>query len=149
MSEPGLRERALRHLARRDHTRAELERKLADHGSPEEIGAVLLRMTELGLLSDARYAEAWVRSKAARYGSARLRSELGRRGLSRELVDAALAAECVESEFERARTVWSGKFGAPPTDAREWARQARFLQTRGFAVDVIRKLLKERPDESA
>ena len=149
MSGPGLRERALRHLARRDHSRAELAHKLADHGSPEEIEAVLSRMAELGLLSDARYAEAWVRSKAARYGSARLRSELGRRGLSRELVDAAITAECVQSELERARTVWSGKFGAPPTDAREWARQARFLQTRGFAVDVIRKLLKERPDESA
>jgi len=65
------------------------------------------------------------------------------------LVDAALETECLESELDRARAVLRGRFAAPPADAREWARQARFLQTRGFAVDLIRKLLKERPDEPA
>ncbi len=149
MSGPGLRERALRHLARREHSRAELVRKLAAHGSDAEIDEVLARMTELGLLSDTRFAEAWVRGKADRFGAARLRSELARRGVDRDLVDAAIAGECTVSELERARRVWQGRFGAPPADAREWARQARFLQARGFAVDVIRKLLKEHPDESA
>lgn len=149
MSEPTLRERALRYLAQRDHSRAELSRKLAGHGSAEEVAEVIARMGELGLQSDQRFAEAWVRSKAGRFGAARLRNELARRGVDRELVDEALAGECVESELERARTVWRARFGAPPADAREWARQARFLQTRGFATDLIRKLLKEQPDESA
>ncbi|TAH47566.1 MAG: recombination regulator RecX [Betaproteobacteria bacterium] len=149
MSETSLRERALRYLAQRDHSRTELARKLAAHGSAAEVAEVVARMGELGLQSDRRFAEAWVRSKAVRFGAARLRNELGRRGVERELVDEALAAECVESELERARAVWRAKFGAPPADAREWARQARFLQTRGFATDVIRKLLKEQPDESA
>ncbi len=149
MSEPGLRERALRHLARREHSRAELVRKLAPHGSGTEIDEVLARLTELGLLSDTRFAEAWVRGKAGRFGAARLRSELSRRGVDRELVDAAIAGECTESELDRARGVWRSRFGETPADAREWARQARFLQARGFAVDVIRKLLKEHPDESA
>jgi regulatory protein len=149
MSEPSLRERALRYLAQRDHSRAELARKLGSHGSAEEVEEVLARMGELGLQSDSRYAEAWVRSKAGRFGAARLRSELARRGVDRELVDEAIAGECVESELDRARSVWRSKFGALPADAREWARQARFLQTRGFAVDVIRKLLKEPRDESA
>ena len=149
MSEPSLRERALRYLAQRDHSRAELARKLGSYGSAEEIEAVLARMGELGLQSDSRFAAAWVRSKAGRFGAARLRSELARRGLERELVDEAIVGECVESELDRARTVWRAKFGAAPADAREWARQARFLQTRGFAVDVIRKLLKEPSDESA
>ena len=149
MSEPDLRERALRHLARRDHSRAELMRKLAPHGSEEEVEAVLARMAELGLLSDRRFAEAWVRGKAARFGAARLRIELARRGVERELVDAALAGECADNELERARAVWRAKFGAAPGDTREWARQARFLQTRGFAGDVIRALLKEHPDEPA
>ncbi|MBN8442000.1 MAG: recombination regulator RecX [Thauera sp.] len=149
MSEPSLRERALRYLAQRDHSRAELARKLGSYGSAEEIEAVLARMSDLGLQSDSRFAAAWVRSKAGRFGAMRLRSELARRGLERELVDEAIAGECVESELDRARTVWHAKFGAAPADAREWARQARFLQTRGFAVDVIRKLLKEPIDESA
>ena len=149
MSEPTLRERALRYLAQRDHSRAELSRKLAGHGSADEVAEIIARMGELGLQSDQRFAEAWVRSKAGRFGAARLRNELARRGVDRELVDEALAGECVESELERARTVWRARFGAPPADAREWARQARFLQTRGFATDLIRKLLKEQPDESA
>lgn len=149
MGEPSLRERALRHLARRDHSRAELTRKLAAHGEAEEIEAVIERMGELGLQSDTRYAEAFVRGKAGRFGASRLRSELARRGIDRDLIDEALAGECVESESERARTVLRGRFTAPPADAREWARQARFLQTRGFAPDLIRKLLKEPYDESA
>lgn len=149
MDGPSLRARALRHLARRDHSRVELAQKLAAHGTAAEIEEVLDRVAELGLLSDRRFAEAWVRSKAARFGATRLRGELLRRGVDRELVDAALETECLESELDRARAVLRGRFAAPPADAREWARQARFLQTRGFAVDLIRKLLKERPDEPA
>ena len=149
MAETTLRERALRHLARRDHSRAELARKLAAHGNADEIKTVIARMGELGLQSDTRYAEAFVRVKATRFGAARLRNELSRRGVERELIDEAIAGECSTPEIERARMVLHSRFPAPPTDAREWARQARFLQTRGFASDLIRKLLKEPYDESA
>lgn len=149
MPDTGLRGRALRHLARRNHSRAELAQKLAPHGPAEEVETVLDRMAELGLLSDVRFAEAWVRGKAARFGTTRLRHELARRGVEREVIDAALATECPDDELVRARQVWRGKFANPPADAREWARQARFLQGRGFAGDVIRKILKENPDESA
>jgi len=149
MGEPSLRERALRHLARRDHSRAELARKLAAHGDADQIDAVIERMGELGLQSDTRYAEAFVRGKAGRFGASRLRSELARRGIDRDLIDEAIAGECVESEADRARAVLRGRFTEPPADAREWARQARFLQTRGFASELIRKLLKEPYDESA
>ena len=149
MGEPSLRERALRHLSRRDHSRAELARKLAAHGDADEIDAVIERMGELGLQSDTRYAEAFVRGKAGRFGASRLRSELARRGIDRDLIDEAIAGECVESEADRARAVLRGRFTEPPADAREWARQARFLQTRGFAPELIRKLLKEPYDESA
>ena len=149
MGEPSLRERALRHLSRRDHSRAELTRKLAAHGDADEIDAVIERMGELGLQSDTRYAEAFVRGKAGRFGASRLRSELARRGIDRDLINEAIAGECVESEADRARAVLRGRFTEPPADAREWARQARFLQTRGFAPDLIRKLLKEPYDESA
>jgi len=149
MAETGLRARALRYLAQREHTRAELARKLADHGSAAQIDALLDRLSELELFSDARFATAWVRSKAARFGTARLRHDLARRGVSEALIEAALQSEAVESELERAHRVWRNKFAQPPADAREWARQARFLRGRGFAAEVIRKLLKEIPDESA
>ena len=149
MAQASLSERAIRLLARRDHSRAELGRKLAPHGSPEEIESVLERMIELGLLSDDRFAHAWIRTKAQRFGRARLRHDLAQRGVSNETISAALDAECTEDELERARAVWRVRFGQPAEDTREWARQARFLQGRGFSSEIIRKLLRERGDESA
>jgi regulatory protein len=138
-----LRQRAIKLLARREHSRAELARKLSPHGTQEEIDTVLAALTESGLLSDARYAEAYVRSNAARFGAARLRQTLRQKGLAGELIDAQLAGTDTADELSRARAIWTRKFAATPQDAREWARQARFLQSRGFSSDVIRKLLKE------
>lgn len=146
---PSLRERAIRLLALREHSRSELARKLAAHGSADEIDATLARLGELGLQSDERFARAWIRSKAARFGLARLRHELARRGLAREVIEDALALEADASEIDRARAVWAGKFGKTPQDRSEWAKQARFLQGRGFSADTITRLLKENPDESA
>ncbi|MFN6961549.1 MAG: recombination regulator RecX [Rhodocyclaceae bacterium] len=133
--------RAVRLLARREHTRAELARKLAAHGTPDEIEMVLERLERAGLQSDARFAENYSRSHAARLGAARLRQTLRSKGIDDALIEAQLAH--LPDELERARAVWTKKFAAPPADAREWARQARFLQGRGFTVETIRKLLKE------
>ncbi len=142
--------RALRCLAQREHSRAELARKLDGLGSADEVDAELDRLADLGLLSDARFAEAYVRAKAARFGASRLKSELTRRGVAAELIGSALDEACGETEPERARTVLRRKFDTPPADAREWARQARFLQGRGFSTDIIRRVLKESPgDEPA
>lgn len=132
---------AVKLLARREHTRAELMRKLAAHGTPEEIEMVLNRLAAAGLQSDARFVESFVRSRAERLGSARLRQALRNKGVAAELIEAQMAA--LPDELERARAVWAKKFPAPPSDAREWARQARFLHSRGFANETIRKLLKE------
>lgn len=141
---------ALRLLAMREHSRAELRRKLAARveGS-DALEPLLDQLEQKGLLSDARFAESYVRSKAGRLGGGRLRRELGERGVSSDIVAAVLEEALPEDELTRARAVWKKKFGAPPQDRNEWARQARFLQTRGFAVEVIRKLLKEPFDESA
>jgi regulatory protein len=84
-----------------------------------------------------------VRSHASRLGASRLRQNLKTRGVNGELIDVQLAQGALPDELERARAVWSRKFSAAPGDAREWARQARFLQSRGFATDIIRRLLKE------
>jgi regulatory protein len=137
----GLRQRAIRLLARREHTRLELTRKLAPHGTPEEIETVLNELAVAGLQSDARFAESYVRSQSARLGAARLRQGLRTKGVAAELIETQVAE--MPDEMERARVVWQKKFPAPPADVREWARQARFLQGRGFSADLIRRLLKE------
>jgi len=136
-----LRSRAIRLLARREHTRAELAGKLATHGTQEDIETVLADLERSGLLSDARAAAAYVRGHAARFGAARLRQTLRTKGVDSELIEEQVAE--LPAEIERAREVWARKFGSAPGDAREWAKQARFLQSRGFASDVIRRLLKD------
>jgi regulatory protein len=131
----------VRLLARREHTRAELARKLATHGTAEEIDIVLNTLLSAGLQSDARFAENYLRSQAGRLGTARLRQTLRQKGVANELIDAQVVD--LPGELDRARTVWQKKFGTTPDDPREWAKQARFLQGRGFSVEIIRKLLKE------
>jgi regulatory protein len=138
-----LRQKAIRLLARREHTRAELDKKLSAYGTPEEISIVLDQLQQSGLLSDARFAESYLRSKASRLGVARLRYALRNKGVSSEAVEASLAGSDLPSELERARALWQRKFGELPVDSSEWARQARFLQARGFTSDVIRRLLKD------
>ncbi len=136
-----LRRKAIGLLARREHSRAELARKLAADGTEEDIATVLAQLEAEGLLSDARAAAAYVRAHAARFGAARLRQDLRARGLDAE--SALDEAGEHGSETDRAKAVWQKKFGAAPADAKDWARQARFLQSRGFATDVIRRVLKE------
>lgn len=141
-----LREKALRLLARRDHSRAELARKLRDEGSEDEIAALLARFEECGLLSDSRFAGQFVSSRAARFGTRRLQHELKQRGVTDADVADALAT-VGDDETARARAVWARKFDGPPSDAKSWAKQARFLQSRGFSVDSIHKVLREHPEQ--
>lgn len=143
-----LRQQAIRLLARREHTRAELARKLAALGTEEEIDAVLNELQTSHLQSDSRTTESYLRSNASRLGASRLRHQLKTRGVAPEMIEEQLAQAAMPDEIERARAVWSRKFSAAPTDAKEWARQARFLQSRGFAGDIVRKLLKQ-PLEAA
>ena len=137
-----LRSRALALLARREHTRAELTRKLASYGTPEEIDALIADLQSSHLQSDARFAEAFLRSKAGRLGPARLRQELRQKGVDAATLADGLAAADLPDELAQARIVWAKKFSAAPGDAKEWARQARFLQARGFSSEIIRRLLK-------
>ena len=138
-----LKQRAVAYLARREHSRAELARKLSAHGTQEEIDSVLNSLQDAKLLSDQRFAAVFIKSRAERFGAGRLRQELRQRGVEEGLVEQELKVDDLPSEIERARTVWKKKFDAQPLDAREWAKQARFLQGRGFGTDVIRRVLKE------
>ena len=136
-----LRERALRLLARREHARAELARKLAPYAeSGEALEALLDELTARRLLSDERYVEMRLNARAARYGNARLAYELRTQGVSDELVAAALAVG--DDELTRARAAWQRKFGVSAQDDGERARQMRFLLSRGFSGETVRRVLR-------
>ncbi|MBP7079688.1 MAG: regulatory protein RecX [Rhodocyclaceae bacterium] len=142
-----LRQRALRLLATREHTRAELTRKLSGQATQDDIALVLDALQNDGLLSDERFAASYVRTHAARLGRARLAQTLRAKGVSADLanheLDSQLNQDGQSDELERACLLWARKFGNVPADAREWARQARFLQFRGFSSEVVRKVLRD------
>lgn len=172
-----LKARALRWLAQREHSRAELERKLlrslqaqarkqqqADAGrpaeppggpvarsspqaaaplpGPAEITAVLDRLAAAGLLSDERAAASVLNSQAARSGQRRLQQLLQAKGLPEALVRQSLA-EVRGSEFDRAWALWQRRYGQPPQDAAQRARQQRFLAARGFSFDIVARVLRQ------
>lgn len=131
-------------LARREHGRVELTRKLRQRGAPEElIEAALDRLAEEGLLSEARYLESFVAYRArAGYGPQRIREELGQRGLARGDIDQALRDSGIDW-FAQLRETWRRKFaGRLPGDVRERAQQGRFLAYRGYSLEMIGRLLR-------
>jgi regulatory protein len=146
--------RALRYLAQREHSRAELERKLARHvedaadePAAARIARALDELAARGLLDEQRAADALVSAQSRRFGALKLRQSLRARGLPPEQAAAALAG--IEgTELERARAVWQRRFGAPAADAAGRARQARFLAGRGFAADVIRRIVRGLDDDA-
>lgn len=140
---PVLREQALACLARREHSRAELERKLAQSGhAKEEIAALLDDFEARNWLSDRRYAESYVADHRARSGPVKLAYELRQRGVDDSIIEAVLA-ETRGSELERARQIWLKKYGTPPVDGRIDPKQARFMLSRGFDLQTVYRLFKD------
>lgn len=149
MSKPerSLAGRAVALLARRDHSRLELARKLAPHAdSPAELEALLDDLEARQLLSDARYAEARAGALARKFGVSRIEHELRRQGVPDEAVSRATAG-VRSTELDRARAAWRKRFGAPAADTTGRAKQMRFLQGRGFSFEVIGKVVEGLPDE--
>jgi regulatory protein len=144
---PSLKGRALRLLSQREHSRAELERKLAKYEDvPGTLAQALDELAAKDFISEARVVQSVVHQRAPRMGAARVRQELQQKG-----VDPAAIAEAVaglqESETSRAFEVWRRRFEAPPQDAKERARQMRFLMARGFSGAVVAKVLRMDPAE--
>lgn len=130
-------------LARREHSRRELERKLAPlTENPEEIPELLDDFERRGWLSEGRVVEQVVNSRRRRFGAYRIAHELREKGVSESAI-AGAEQKMRDSELDAARAVWQKKFGAPPADALAKARQMRFLQGRGFSLDVIRRVLRD------
>jgi regulatory protein len=133
-------------LAGRDHATAELSRKLKERGfTPEAIEAALAELQSSNSLNDERYGQNVVRYRSRRgQGPARIRQELRKAGVNAELADAAVKAGEDTPDFAKvARETRVRKFGAEvPKDWKERARQARFLQYRGFSNDHIRAAME-------
>lgn len=133
-------------LARREHSRLELERKLRQRGMDSaDLVPVLDELAAAGLQSDARFAEHYARSRAERgYGPLRIRAELQERGIGSAGIAAALAT--LEGDWTgQARLAREKRFGPNrPADLKERARQTRFLLQRGFSQEQIRQALPGR-----
>jgi regulatory protein len=135
-----LKARALRHLVRREHSRAELARKLAPHAeSPAVLGALLDELLARKQQSDARFAAERARALSRKYGAARIRHDLRLRGVADEVI---AGVDTMSDELERARAILERKYRAPAATREERAKRARFLQGRGFSIDVITRLLR-------
>lgn len=140
--QPSLKGRALRLLSQREHSRAELERKLAPHEEvPGELAKALDELQARDFINDGRAVDSIIHRRSGKLGAARVKQELAAKGLSGEAVAQALA-DLRETESSRAQEVWRKKFGQAPQDPQERARQMRFLITRGFSPEVVRRIVQ-------
>ena len=136
-------------LARRDYSSGELSRKLQERGYLEyAIEPVVEELLATNKLNDERYGQNFVAYRARRgHGPARIRNDLKTSGLDRSAIDEAVKGEDAPDFLALARSVRARKFGPEiPADRKERARQARFLQYRGFSTDHIRAVLDGEPD---
>ena len=142
-----LKVRALRLLSGREHSRAELVRKLKSfEEEPGELAAVLDELQAKDFISEQRVIESVINRRSAKLGTARIRQELQSKGLDKESVLDAVAS-LQSTELERARELWRKKFGEPATDSKERGKQMRFLAARGFSGDTVRRVLTGLPDD--
>ena len=140
-----LKGRALKLLAQREHSRLELQRKLAAHVEEgDDLPAILDELEERGFISEQRVVASVIHSKASRFGTARLVQELRSKGLDDEAVREA-GEQLRDTELQRATDLWRKRFGVPPADLKEKARQLRFMASRGFSSAVASRVLREAP----
>lgn len=136
-----LKGRALRALAGRDYSRVELERKLASFETePGQLAKALDELQAKGFLDEQRAADSLAHRRGQKLGTARVVQEMKARGIDAEAI-AQTASQLKATELERAREVWRKKFGQAPVDANERGKQMRFLITRGFSAETIRRVV--------
>jgi regulatory protein len=146
--EKTLRQRALEYLGKREYSYTELGQKLKAYADEDDdIPALLDDFKARGWLSDARFTEQIVHARQSKFGSAKIAHELREKGVADELIADAIA-QVKDNELENATEVWRKKFKAGPKNREEWAKQARFMQSRGFGFDMIKKVLSNNEDDS-
>jgi regulatory protein len=134
---------AVRWLARRDYSRAELTGRLRQRGVADDaIERALDEVTALGYLSDTRYAQAVVARRVGRYGKRAIAHVLRERGIGVDDAATALAPLAGVDELEQAQALWQQRFGVAPANQREKARQVRFLEARGYSLSIALRVLR-------
>lgn len=145
-----LRQRALDYLGKREYSYAELNQKLkgflAEEEDAAQITEILDDFKKRGWLSDARFTEQLVHARSYKFGANKIASELREKGIAADLIETAIE-QVKENELDNARDIWRRKFKGLPTSRDEWARQGRFLQSRGFGFDIIKKVLNTKDSE--
>lgn len=137
-----LKARALRFLSLREHSRMELQRKLARHAEQgDDVGALLDFLEKNNWLSEERFSESLVHRKAARYGNNHIVAELKNHGIKGEALE-AVKAGLAQDETARACELWQRKFGQVAEDPAGRAKQARFLLARGFSQRAVRTAMQ-------
>ena len=138
--------RALRLLSTREHSRAELERKLTRFEEEAgQLAKVLDALAAKDFINEERVVESVLHRRSAKLGASRIKQELQSKGLAPQAVAQAMDA-LRGSELERAREVWRKKFGQAPVDAAQRGKQMRFLASRGFGGATIHKLVSGSDD---
>jgi len=124
---------------RREHSRAELARKLAPYAeSPQALEAVLDDLAKRRQLSDERYAETRTHWLSRKYGAAKIRQDLKAHGVAESVIERVSS----EGDLEKAKAILARKYRQPATTREEKAKRARFLQSRGFSFEVVQRLLR-------
>ncbi|WP_235581901.1 recombination regulator RecX [Rhizobacter sp. Root29] len=158
-----LRGRGVQLLSQREHSRQELRRKLLQHlrkaqsdtdtdtepepaDADQQVDEVLSWLQDKGYFSEQRFVESRVHVREGRYGNLRIRQELAQHGVT---LGADQAQHLKETELARAHEVWVRKFGVAALDPAGRAKQQRFLASRGFSAEVIRRVVKGDVDEAA
>ena len=152
-----LRNKALRLLTTREHSREELMRKLAqakarrardETKSPapdkDDVERLVDDLAAQGWQSDDRYAEAIVRRLTGQASRRFISEKLAQAGIKKDVAQTALEA-LLQDEMEIARTLWTRRFGDAPKDDRDRQRQIRFLLSRGFHLGDAFKIVPRSP----
>jgi len=144
--EKSLRQRALEYLGKREYSYKELGQKLKpyidENDDVDSITAILDDFKTRGWLSDVRFSEQMVHARRARFGSSKIIHELREKGVESTLIECAVE-QLKETELASAKEIWQKKYKNVPVNREEWVKQARFLQSRGFGFDVIKKVLNQ------
>lgn len=142
-----MRQRALEYLGKREYSYHELGQKLKTYAEEtDDIPALLEDFKTRGWLSDKRFTDQLVHARQVKFGSGKVANELRQKGVADDLISDAIIS-LKENELSNATEVWRKKFKVPASNRDEWAKQARFLQSRGFGFDIIKKVLNSKAEE--
>ena len=137
-----LKARALNFLSKREYSARELALKLQPYATEnDDIEAIISWLQEKNFLSEERFVESYVRQRISRYGNQKILYDLQNYHIVSPIIE-EITETLKETELARALALWKRRFGKPPQTIQEKAKQIRFLQYRGFPLNIIQKIIK-------